>query len=86
MMPTYDERRKVAANIRNAADRCKAYSGYDPDYSSFVALEVMSRAHIPPCHRGRDGGLLGMWREYRRVRMTVLPQLRCEDHRGAGRC
>ena len=44
MMPTDDERRKVAANIRNAADRCKADLGYDPDYSPFVALEVMSCA------------------------------------------
>lgn len=44
MMPTDDERRKVAANIRNAADRHKADLGYDPDYSPFVALEVMSCA------------------------------------------
>lgn len=44
MMPTDDERRKVAANIRNAADRCKADLGYDPYYSPFVALEVMSCA------------------------------------------
>ena len=44
MMPTDNERREVAANIRNAADRCKADLGYDPDYSPFVALEVMSCA------------------------------------------
>lgn len=44
MMPTDDERRKVAANIRNAADRCKADLGYDPYYFPFVALEVMSCA------------------------------------------
>ena len=41
-MPTDDERREMAAKIRNEANRRKADLGYDPDYSPFAALAVMS--------------------------------------------
>lgn len=43
-MHTNDERREVAANIRNAANSAKDDLGYNPDYFPFVALEVMSCA------------------------------------------
>lgn len=41
-MITDDERRNVAANIRNAANRRKDDLNNDPDYSPFAALYVVS--------------------------------------------
>lgn len=41
-MITDEERRVVAANIRNAANRRKDDLNDDPDYSPFAALSVMS--------------------------------------------
>lgn len=41
-MITDEERREVAANIRNAANRRKDDLNDDPDYSLFAALSVMS--------------------------------------------
>lgn len=41
-MITDDERSEMAAKIRNEANRRKADLGYDPDYSPFTALAVMS--------------------------------------------
>lgn len=41
-MITDEERRNVAANIRNAANRRKDDLNDDPDYSPFAALYVVS--------------------------------------------
>lgn len=40
-MITDEERRDAAANIRNAANRCKDDLNDDPDYSPFTALYVV---------------------------------------------
>lgn len=41
-MPTDDERREAAANIRNAANRVKDDLQDDPDYTPLAALYVVS--------------------------------------------
>lgn len=52
-MITDEERREVAANIRNAANRRKDDLNDDPDYSPFAALSVMS-CWIPRYPRYKD--------------------------------
>lgn len=109
-MHTNDERREVAANIRNAANSAKDDLQDNPNYSAFAVVYVVScgvRRSFPryedlmyladlvepaperTCHPVIEDDTAVCsecgW-DIDGYGWPYCPQLRCEDHRGGGRC